>query len=318
MKSLRKDASGVSPLLHDSVCHSDSTEKANILNHQFQSVFTREDLASLPDKGDSPFPSMPEIGVDTNGVRKLLEGLNPHKASGPDAIPPRVLKEAASELAPALSHIFQRSLESGQVPTQWRRAYVTPVFKKGERYKAQNYRPVSLTCICSKVLEHIIVSNVMRHLDANDILVDHQHGFRGKRSCESQLLLFTQDLLENMDRGVQTDVVVMDFSKAFDKVPHQRLKIKLDHYGIRGHTQEWISNFLTDRGQQVLLDGAHWRRLMWSQGCPRVLSWAPSSSSYSSMICLMISLRLSDYLQMTASSIELYTVSKMCLCCSKI
>ena len=98
----------------------------------------------------------------------------------------RVLKECSSKIAPVLTYIFNESLAQGAVPDDWRQANVAPVFKKGEKYDAANYRPVSLTCICCKTLEHIIVSNINKHLALENILADCQHGFRSQRSCETQ------------------------------------------------------------------------------------------------------------------------------------
>ena len=105
--------------------------------------------------------------------------------------------------------------------------HVTPVYKKGPKSKAENYHPISLTCICCKVLEHIINSNIMSHLDKNKILFQNQHGFRSRVSCETQLIQFTQDLYDTLNQKGQTDVIVMNISKAFDKVDHQRLLLKL-------------------------------------------------------------------------------------------
>ena len=149
-----------------------------------------------------------------------------------------MLKECSSEIAPILACIYN----------------------EGEKYDAANYRPVSLTCICCKTLEHIIVSKINKHLALESILADCQHGFRSQRSCETQLVQFYHDLVSNLDRAVnsghkQTDVIVMDFAKAFDKVPHKRLLYKLDFYGIRGSTHKWIDSCLSERSQKVVLDG---------------------------------------------------------------
>ena len=103
---------------------------------------------------------MGEITVDPNGVAKLLNSLNIHKAPGPDGLSARVLKECSSEIAPVLTFIYNESLAQGAVPDDWRQANVAPVIKKGEKFDAANYRPVSLTCIYCKTLEHIIVSNI--------------------------------------------------------------------------------------------------------------------------------------------------------------
>ena len=133
---------------------------------------------------------------------------------------------------------------------------MTAIFKKGDRFKASNYRPVSLTSLCCKLQEHIIVSNTMKHLEHHKILTDCQHGFRARRSCETQLVTLCHELADSLDKNKQTDMVILDFSKAFDRVSHQRLLIKLRHYGIQGTTFQWIQSFLSSRNQQVVVDGA--------------------------------------------------------------
>ena len=203
---------------------------------------------------------MGDITVDPKGVAKLLDGLNVHKASGPDGLNARVLKECSNEISPILALIYNESLAPGEVSDEWRQANVSPVFKKGEKYDAANYRPVSLTCICSKTLEHILVSNINKHLALDSILADCQHGFRSQRSCETQLVQFVHDIISNLDGAVnrghkQADLNIMDFAKAFDMVPHRRLLHKLEYYGIRGSTHKWINSWLSGRTQQVVLDG---------------------------------------------------------------
>jgi hypothetical protein len=174
---------------------------------------------------------------------------------GPDCIHPKILKRLSSAIAPILRLVFQKSLDSGEVPADWKQAHVSPIFKKGVRYDPANYRPVSLTCVCSKVLEHIVTKHLVSHLDQNKILYDMQHGFRSKRSTETQLMAFTQDVLKNLRSGQQTDVIIMDFAKAFDKVSHWRLAMKLRNYGITGTVNKWIEDFLTDRTQRVVCTG---------------------------------------------------------------
>ena len=161
---LKKDAFGITSLRENGILKTDSKEKANICNKQFQSAFTRED----------------------------------------DSDP--------------------------------------------------------LTCICCKTLEHILVSNINKHLALDSILADCQHGFRSQRSCETQLVQFVHDIISNLDGAVnrgdkRTDLIIKDFAKAFDKVPHRRLLHKLEYYGIRGSTHKWINSWLSGRTQQVVLDG---------------------------------------------------------------
>ena len=163
-------------------------------------------------------------------------------------------------------------LSRGEVPSDWRQANVIPVFKKGEKYLASNYRPVSLTCICYKVLEHIVVSNMMKHLEIHDILVDCQHGFRAKRSCQTQLISLTLEITNHLHYRIQNDLIILDFSKAFDKVSHKKLLFKLDNYGIRDTTLKWIGSFLNNRMQQAVLDGESSSKLPVVSGVPHGLS----------------------------------------------
>ena len=178
-----------------------------------------------------------------------------HKATGPDGIPGMLLKTAAAEIAPIFRIIFNASLSQNKIPDDWRDAHVSPLFKKGDRNKPSNYRPVSLTSISCKIFEHILFSNIMKHFDEHNIITDYQHGFRKSRSCESQLLLTVQDIAKGLDEGKQIDAILLDFSKAFDKVPHARLLTKLDYYGVRGNTLGWIRDFLGNRTQKVILEG---------------------------------------------------------------
>ena len=201
------------------------------------------------------YPAMPHFTIGADGVRKLLHNINPHKASGPDNIPTRFLKDYADTITPALTLLFNASLEQGTVPSVWKKANVSPIFKKGDRSNPANYRPISLTSVCSKPLEHILHSQIMKHLDQHNILSDQQHGFRKRRSTESQLLLTLQDLSLALDKGEQVDATLLDFSKAFDVVPHHRLLTKIDHYGVRGNVLHWIRSFLSCRSQQVVVEG---------------------------------------------------------------
>ena len=193
-----------------------------MLNQQFTSVFTKEGPGELPELGE-PYPSIPKFNIVTEGVEAQLRRLNPSKAQGPDELPPWFLSMIASELVPIYQNLFQCSVDSGQVPDQWKEATVAALFKKGSRAEASNYRPVSLTVITCKILEHIIHSHVMDHLESLNILTDQQHGFRAKRSTETQLILTNHDISKMLDDRKEVDVAVLDFSKAFDKVPHRRL-----------------------------------------------------------------------------------------------
>ena len=257
IKSRKQDNIGVAPLKDNSTPNliSDSKTKAKTLLKQFQSVFTPEDGSPLPSMETPQYEPIHNIKLNTSGIAKLLKSINPQKACGPDAIPNAVLKNCADSLAPVLTDIFQLSLDTGDLPDDWKKANISSVFKKGDKHLASNYRPVSLTSVCCKILEHVVCKHLMNHLEDNKILTNLNHGFRSGFSCESQLLTTMNDLFSAYDQGKQVDVAILDFSKAFDTVPHRKLLYKLSKYGITGPVHTWLSNFLTNRTMRVVLEG---------------------------------------------------------------
>ena len=178
IKSQRQDRCGVSPLLHDSQLHSDSGRKAEILNQQFCSVFTDEDTTNISKLEGPPITDMDKIEITESGITKLLSELNADKAAGPDELPNLLLKNAAKEISPFLKDIFEHSIQTGKSPDEWVEANVAPVLKKRDRHTASNCRPISLTCVCAKLLEDIICKSIMTSFTKNEMLTPVQHGFR--------------------------------------------------------------------------------------------------------------------------------------------
>ena len=154
-----------------------------------------------------------------------------------------------------ITHLFKQSLDISELPPEWKTAYVTLIFKKDERSDPSNYLPVSLTSILCKTFEHILVSQIMNHLETHQILCPNQFGFRAEHSCESQLLVTINDFAYALNNKLQVDIGILDFSKAFDKVPHTRLIQKLEYYGIRGKPLQWIKSLLSNRSQCVVIEG---------------------------------------------------------------
>jgi hypothetical protein len=143
IKSKGHEWIGVAPLKNKmGFLQSDNKSRAEILNEQFQSVFTTENLNNFPNKGKNPYSTMEDFKINSTGVHKLLKNLKPHKATGPDSIPSFILKAAADQLAPILTELYQTSLNTEVVPQDWKAAHVVPLFKKDERHLASNYRPV--------------------------------------------------------------------------------------------------------------------------------------------------------------------------------
>ena len=141
------------------------------------------------------------------------------------------------------------------MPDDWKKANIVPVFKKGDKQLPENYRPISLTSISSKLLEHIIHTNIMIHLDTNNLLSPFQHGFRKERNCETQLITTARDFADTLNKKGQTDAILLDFSKAFDKVDHHTLLFKLKALGINSPLADWVKSFLSNRTQVVTLEG---------------------------------------------------------------
>ena len=151
---------------------------------------------------------MADISIYVNCITKLLQNLNAHKAAGQDSMKPVVLENLCNEIAILLAVIRQKSLKTGQVPKDWTGACVTPIFKYGDESDPINYRPVSLICILYKVIEHVVASSQSKHLEGNKVLYDLQHGFREKRSCETQLVQLVEELAMTTSQDRQTDLIL--------------------------------------------------------------------------------------------------------------
>lgn len=255
VKAMRKDDYGVLTLIVNGTQYSNNKQKAQILNNQFESIFTNENTGNLPKISDKQYPKTTHLQIQLAGVTKLLKNINTSKANGPDNIPCRVLKEAADQIAPYLQLLYQQSINTGTLPQDWLTANIIPIYKKGDPTLASNYRPISLTSVPCKILEHILYSHIIHHLNTHNILTDSQHGFRTRRSCETQLIVTIDNILKEMDQSNQVDTAILDFSKAFDTVPHQRLLLKLKQCGINNQLHRWIEQWLTTRTQRVVLDG---------------------------------------------------------------
>ena len=210
------------------------------------------------------------INITVAGAEKLLNKLNHYKAPGPDNLQHRILRELSCQIAPVLCNIFKVSLRTSTVPDDWKLDNVTQIHKKESRQLPENYRPISLTCICCKLMEHILVSHISNRLDPYGILNDSQHGFRRARSCETQLIAFIDDLTKECSEKVKRmSSGVMDVSKAFDKVPHNGLLYKLLKCGTDDITLQRLKRFLEKRRQKVVHEGEHSHSVPVTSGVPQ-------------------------------------------------
>ena len=217
IKSKWTDNIAVSGIKSGGILHQDSKAKAYGLNQQFKSIFTKEKkLIKYPNwkvrlrdiKLIYPFKN---ILISRHMVLKTFEKHYYEKASGSDIISNIALKECANEIAPVLSHIFQLSIDAGELPKDCRNANVSPFFKKGSRHTVSNYRPVSLACVCCKLLVHIICHQSLNHLKQHSILTPLQHGFRSGHSCETQRITTTKDIMKTFDKKEQADIATIYF-----------------------------------------------------------------------------------------------------------
>ena len=248
----------------------DDSDTANTLNNFFGSIFAHEQPGDVPSfEVPGLRGSLTSVSVTADDVWKQLSSLKSHKSSGPDNCHPRVLLETKEGLVQPLYLIFSKSLSEGVLPTEWKKATVTAIHKKGDRNMCNNYRPVSLTSVICKMLEAIIKDKLMEYFTCNNLLSSCQHGFRSSHSCVTQLLRVVNDWSLALESGNSVDVVYLDLHKAFDCVPHRRLLSKLRSYGVAGKLFEWIENFLSNRTQRVCIRGSFSKWVNITSGVPQ-------------------------------------------------
>jgi ribonucleases P/MRP protein subunit RPP40 len=265
VRSKTKSKVRVGPLVEAGTVSSSDIEMSEAFNEYFVTVFTVEDCSVLPIPRTmytgSEQDKLSVIEVTEETVAKKLALLRADKAQGADDLSPRLLKEVRTEISSPLLHIWRESLQDGCVPEGWKTANVCPIFKKGSRSQAGNYRPVSLTSQISKLLEAVIRDALVNHLEKNKLVSESQHGFRRGRSCLSNVLVFLDKVSRWVDEGDCVDAIYLDFAKAFDKVPHKRLIMKLESHGVSGSVLRWIEEWLKGRKQRVCVNGSFsgWR-----------------------------------------------------------
>ena len=205
-----------------------------------------------------------DINVKSESKNKKIKAMKDNKSPGVDGIPPKLLMETVEQISIPLARVFNLSLKEGVVPFEWKEANIIPLFKKGSRNKSENYRPVSLTSVICKLLERLIKDHIVEFLVKHKLLNSSQHGFLKARSCLTNMLCFLEEITKWIDVGSPVDIIYLDFQKAFDKVPHQRLLLKLKAHGIGDSITDWIEQWLTDRRQRVVVDGevSNWKSVL--------------------------------------------------------
>ena len=247
----------------------DDKELADCLNEYFCSVFTKENEGEGPQLGRKTNESFDACVFTEEEVLSQLSKINTNKSQGPDGIHPKLLKELRGVLAKPLTDLFNQSLVTGVVPEDWKLANVVPIHQKGSREESGNYRPVSLTSIVGKLMETILKERIVEHLKSHGLNDEKQHGFTSGRSCQTNLIDFFDWVTKIIDGGGAVDIAYLDFSKAFDTVPHRRLINKLQSLSLDSHIVEWIRQWLKDRQQRVVVNGVYSDHGLVTSGVPQ-------------------------------------------------
>lgn len=237
----------------DDVMSSDDRMKAELFNRFFFSVFNKNKPADARPNFEHHIFGLDKFSVHEIDVRKGLKDLNINKACGHDLIPNIVLKNCADILAKSLTFLFNKILELGIIPSDWKRANVVPIFKSGCKNNIRNYRPVSLLPVVSKILERLVHSYLFSKL--KHLITCKQYGFMPKKSTSIQLIESYEEIGKSLDKGSQVDAIFLDFAKAFDTVDHMLLITKLKFYGVKGTFLKWFESYLGNRQQRVVING---------------------------------------------------------------
>lgn len=255
--SITRDYKRVPPTLFKGPMSATSpVAKATLLNDHFVSCFTPANVhPPRPAEANDDPSTLSDLQCSGMEVSKIISALRSDIASGPDGISIKMLKDCATSICSPLATLFNKSLDVGKVPTDWKVSNITPIFKAGDITLASNYRPISLLSLVSKILERIVHNALLSHLLHNDMLPANQFGFRPSSSTQEAILSMTRDWHNTLEEGDSVGCVFFDLSKAFDTLPHNYVLESLIRVGVMGSLFDWFVDYLKDRKQRVVLEG---------------------------------------------------------------
>ena len=230
---------------------------ADLLQQQYTGVFSDPNSKNKksPDLNIECENIIEDIEFSREDIIAAIDEISENAACGEDDIPAIVLKRCKKSLSYPVMSIWKESMQTGIVPSIYKYQTITPIHKKDSKAIPANYRPISLTSHIIKIFERVIRKKIVKFLEENKLLFRNQHGFRAMRSCLTQLLAHIDSILNNQLINVDTDVVYLDYEKAFDKVDFQILLDKLKAHNITGKLHQWLTNYLSNRRQTVVIQG---------------------------------------------------------------
>ena len=252
--------------------HVTSVEKANCFGEHFAKKCSLGDMDLTPSSLPAVLPcptNLNKIHFRVASVKRLLARLDASKATGPDEIPARVLKECAAVLASPVTRLFVTIFTSGVQPGSWKLARVIPVHKRGSKSQTRNFRPVSLLPILSKVFESIVNTQLVNYLDHHRLLSENQYGFRKRLGTSDLLTALHHEWVDTVGSGGYVRVLAVDIAGAFDRVSHPGLLHKMTSFGVSGLLHSWLQSYLSDRSIKVAVGGRSSSSFPISSGVPQ-------------------------------------------------
>ncbi|KAA5655415.1 reverse transcriptase family protein [Pseudomonas aeruginosa] len=259
VKSKRSAGDFPNELFLNDRCSSDGSEICNLFNVHFGSAFltnntqSASSLSYTPASYDLNCVDISSFFISVGKVKQYLKNLDISKGAGPDGIPPVFLRQCYAQLCYPLHLLFNHSLSTKAMPRIWKRSFVVPVFKSGDKHNIANYRPISKICAIPKMFERIVYDFLFPLIRPH--IIEQQHGFISHRSTETNLCEFLDYVLSSMEDGHQVDVVYTDYSKAFDRINFDILIEKLHGLGVHGDLLRWLESYVRDRSQAVTFNG---------------------------------------------------------------